>query len=151
LLQNLNFHSQYVPKGITYDSTAIIMDQNPIRTALSVCNYLINQSVSINSYVMNVSPPSPPPPGQPYYNHHHYHRYSTSLIFFISIFTNKPHDSQTEEKCKLHNLIYRKGWQPFDTCTPHSTFKFLMCITCVGYIDNYTNRKFMRTEWEMMR
>ena len=73
-LQNLNFQSQYVTKGITYDSTAILMDQNPIRTALSVCNYLINQSVSINYYVTNVlylsSPPLPPP----------------QLQYFISIF-----------------------------------------------------------------
>jgi hypothetical protein len=50
----LNFHSQYVTKGITYDSTAILMDQNPIRTALSVCNYLINQSVSIIPYLIDI-------------------------------------------------------------------------------------------------
>lgn len=52
-ISNLNFQSQYVTKGITYDSTAILMDQNPIRTALSVCNYLINQSV----YAVVVSHP----------------------------------------------------------------------------------------------
>ncbi|XP_069680016.1 glutamate [NMDA] receptor subunit 1 isoform X3 [Periplaneta americana] len=52
-ISHLNFNSQYVPKGVTYDSTAILMDPNPIRTALNVCNYLINQSV----YAVVVSHP----------------------------------------------------------------------------------------------
>uniref|UniRef100_A0A075Q430 Glutamate [NMDA] receptor subunit 1 n=1 Tax=Diploptera punctata TaxID=6984 RepID=A0A075Q430_DIPPU len=52
-ISHLNFNSQYVPKGVTYDSTAISMDPNPIRTALNVCNYLINQSV----YAVVVSHP----------------------------------------------------------------------------------------------
>ncbi|PSN33148.1 Glutamate [NMDA] receptor subunit 1 [Blattella germanica] len=53
-VSHLNFNSQYVPKGVTYDSTAILMDPNPIRTALNVCNYLINQTV----YAVVVSHPS---------------------------------------------------------------------------------------------
>ncbi|XP_021935568.1 glutamate [NMDA] receptor subunit 1 isoform X2 [Zootermopsis nevadensis] len=52
-ISHLNFNSKYVPKGVTYDSTAILMDPNPIRTALNVCNYLINQSV----YAVVVSHP----------------------------------------------------------------------------------------------
>lgn len=45
-LQHLNFDNQYVPKGVTYYHTAILMDPNPIRTALNVCKYLISSQVS---------------------------------------------------------------------------------------------------------
>lgn len=47
--QHVNFDQQYVPKGITYYDTAILMDPNPIRTALNVCNDLISKRVSKNS------------------------------------------------------------------------------------------------------
>lgn len=46
-LQHLNFDSQYVPKGVTYYDTAILMDPNPIRTALNVCKYLISSRVRL--------------------------------------------------------------------------------------------------------
>ncbi|XP_069680015.1 glutamate [NMDA] receptor subunit 1 isoform X2 [Periplaneta americana] len=55
-ISHLNFNSQYVPKGVTYDSTAILMDPNPIRTALNVCNYLINQSNIHVSFLRTVPP-----------------------------------------------------------------------------------------------
>uniref|UniRef100_A0A6P7FJT0 Glutamate [NMDA] receptor subunit 1-like n=1 Tax=Diabrotica virgifera virgifera TaxID=50390 RepID=A0A6P7FJT0_DIAVI len=44
-IAHLNFDSQYVPKGVTYYHTAILMDPNPIRTALNVCKYLISRKV----------------------------------------------------------------------------------------------------------
>lgn len=45
-LQHLNFDSSFVPKGVTYYNTAILMDSNPIRTALNVCQFLISKQVS---------------------------------------------------------------------------------------------------------
>ncbi|XP_057662984.1 glutamate [NMDA] receptor subunit 1 [Diorhabda carinulata] len=52
-IAHLNFDSQYVPKGVTYYHTAILMDPNPIRTALNVCKYLISSKV----YAVVVSHP----------------------------------------------------------------------------------------------
>ncbi|XP_045473590.1 glutamate [NMDA] receptor subunit 1 [Harmonia axyridis] len=52
-IAHLNFDSQYVPKGITYYDTAILMDPNPIKTALNVCRYLISSRV----YAVVVSHP----------------------------------------------------------------------------------------------
>uniref|UniRef100_A0A1B1FKH6 Glutamate [NMDA] receptor subunit 1 n=1 Tax=Phyllotreta striolata TaxID=444603 RepID=A0A1B1FKH6_PHYSR len=52
-IAHLNFDSQYVPKGVTYYHTAILMDPNPIRTALNVCKYLISRKV----YAVVVSHP----------------------------------------------------------------------------------------------
>ncbi|XP_023312647.1 glutamate [NMDA] receptor subunit 1-like, partial [Anoplophora glabripennis] len=52
-IDHLNFDSQYVPKGVTYYHTAILMDPNPIRTALNVCKYLISSKV----YAVVVSHP----------------------------------------------------------------------------------------------
>ncbi|RZC38050.1 ANF receptor and/or Peripla BP 6 domain containing protein, partial [Asbolus verrucosus] len=52
-IAHLNFDSQYVPKGVTYYDTAILMDPNPIRTALNVCKYLISSRV----YAVVVSHP----------------------------------------------------------------------------------------------
>lgn len=52
-IAHLNFDSQYVPKGITYYDTAILMDSNPIKTALNVCRYLISSRV----YAVVVSHP----------------------------------------------------------------------------------------------
>uniref|UniRef100_A0A0M4JNQ3 Glutamate [NMDA] receptor subunit 1 n=1 Tax=Locusta migratoria TaxID=7004 RepID=A0A0M4JNQ3_LOCMI len=52
-ISNLNFAEHIVPKGITYYATAMQMDPNPIRTALSVCNHLIAQRV----YAVIVSHP----------------------------------------------------------------------------------------------
>nr|CAH7750963.1 unnamed protein product [Callosobruchus chinensis] len=52
-IDHLNFDSQYVPKGVTYYHTAILMDANPIRTALNVCKYLISSKV----YAVVVSHP----------------------------------------------------------------------------------------------
>ncbi|XP_046408094.1 glutamate [NMDA] receptor subunit 1 [Ischnura elegans] len=53
IIAHLNFESQYVPRGVTYYARAIRMDQNPIRTALNVCKYLIAQRV----YAVVVSHP----------------------------------------------------------------------------------------------
>ncbi|CAH0555800.1 unnamed protein product [Brassicogethes aeneus] len=52
-IDHLNFDSQYVPKGVTYYHTAILMDPNPIRTALNVCKHLISSQV----YAVVVSHP----------------------------------------------------------------------------------------------
>nr|XP_023029657.1 glutamate [NMDA] receptor subunit 1 isoform X1 [Leptinotarsa decemlineata] len=52
-IDHLNFDSQYVPKGVTYYHTAILMDPNPIRTALNVCKHLISSKV----YAVVVSHP----------------------------------------------------------------------------------------------
>ncbi|XP_035721845.1 glutamate [NMDA] receptor subunit 1-like isoform X1 [Vespa mandarinia] len=52
-VDHLNFDSQYVNKGITYQHTVIEMDSNPIRTALSVCKSLIAKQV----YAVVVSHP----------------------------------------------------------------------------------------------
>ncbi|XP_048507258.1 glutamate [NMDA] receptor subunit 1 isoform X2 [Athalia rosae] len=52
-IDHLNFDAQYVRKGVTYYHTVIEMDPNPIRTALSVCKYLITQKV----YAVVVSHP----------------------------------------------------------------------------------------------
>jgi ionotropic glutamate receptor NMDA 1 len=45
LLQNLNFASQYVNKGVTYGHVVIEMDSNPIKTVLNVCKFLIANRV----------------------------------------------------------------------------------------------------------
>ncbi|KAL1491040.1 hypothetical protein ABEB36_011696 [Hypothenemus hampei] len=50
---HLNFNSPFVPKGVTFLNTAILMDPNPIRTALNVCKYLISKQV----YAVVVSHP----------------------------------------------------------------------------------------------
>ncbi|KAK4876462.1 hypothetical protein RN001_012884 [Aquatica leii] len=50
---HLNFDQQYVPKGVTYYDKAILMDPNPIRTALNVCKYIISRRV----YAVVVSHP----------------------------------------------------------------------------------------------
>ncbi|XP_066245158.1 glutamate [NMDA] receptor subunit 1 isoform X2 [Euwallacea similis] len=52
-ISHLNFDSTFVRKGVTYYNTAILMDPNPIRTALSVCKYLISKQV----YAVVVSHP----------------------------------------------------------------------------------------------
>ncbi|KAL3268270.1 hypothetical protein HHI36_007394 [Cryptolaemus montrouzieri] len=52
-IAHLNFDGQYVPKGITYYDTAILMDPNPIKTALNVCRHLISSRV----YAVVVSHP----------------------------------------------------------------------------------------------
>ncbi|XP_031786059.1 glutamate [NMDA] receptor subunit 1 isoform X6 [Nasonia vitripennis] len=52
-IDNLNFASQYVNKGVTYGHVVIAMDSNPIRTALNVCKFLIAQKV----YAIIVSHP----------------------------------------------------------------------------------------------
>ncbi|XP_060528776.1 glutamate [NMDA] receptor subunit 1 isoform X2 [Cylas formicarius] len=52
-IDHLNFDSTFVPKGVTYYNTAILMDPNPIRTALNVCKYLIARQV----YAVVVSHP----------------------------------------------------------------------------------------------
>lgn len=53
IIDHLNFDQQYVPKGVTYYHTAILMDANPIRTALNVCKFLIASRV----YAVVVSHP----------------------------------------------------------------------------------------------
>ncbi|XP_065173627.1 glutamate [NMDA] receptor subunit 1 [Atheta coriaria] len=52
-IAHLNYNTQYVNKGVTYYDTAILMDPNPIRTALNVCKYLIANRV----YAVVVSHP----------------------------------------------------------------------------------------------
>ncbi|XP_011137653.1 glutamate [NMDA] receptor subunit 1 [Harpegnathos saltator] len=52
-IDHLNFDAQYVNKGVTYKHTVIEMDSNPIRTALSVCKFLIAEQV----YAVVVSHP----------------------------------------------------------------------------------------------
>lgn len=44
--QNINFDTQFVPWHNTYYAYSILMDPNPIRTALSVCNHLVSKRVS---------------------------------------------------------------------------------------------------------
>lgn len=46
IFQNLNFKDHYVPKGVTYHDYSILMDPNPIKTALNVCKDLIAHRVS---------------------------------------------------------------------------------------------------------
>ncbi|KAG8230219.1 hypothetical protein J437_LFUL010847 [Ladona fulva] len=53
VIAHLNFKSEWVPRGITYYARSIRMDPNPIRTALNVCKYLIDQRV----YAVVVSHP----------------------------------------------------------------------------------------------
>ncbi|XP_066139528.1 glutamate [NMDA] receptor subunit 1 isoform X4 [Euwallacea fornicatus] len=52
-ISHVNFDSTFVPKGVTYYNIAILMDPNPIRTALNVCKYLISKQV----YAVVVSHP----------------------------------------------------------------------------------------------
>ncbi|XP_014240013.1 glutamate [NMDA] receptor subunit 1 [Cimex lectularius] len=52
-IAHLNFDSQYVPRGVTYYATAILIDANPIRTAINVCKSLIANRV----YAVVVSHP----------------------------------------------------------------------------------------------
>ncbi|KAL0276444.1 UNVERIFIED_CONTAM: hypothetical protein PYX00_004018 [Menopon gallinae] len=52
-ISNLNFQSSYVPKERTFYSTTFQIDRNPIRTALNVCTFLIQQQV----YAVVVSHP----------------------------------------------------------------------------------------------
>lgn len=47
MFQNLNFKDQYVPRGVTYHDYSMLMDPNPIKTALMVCKDLIAHRVSI--------------------------------------------------------------------------------------------------------
>ncbi|XP_066591394.1 glutamate [NMDA] receptor subunit 1 isoform X2 [Prorops nasuta] len=49
----LNFNTNFVNKGVTFLATPIQMDPNPIKTALSVCKYLIAKQV----YAVVVSHP----------------------------------------------------------------------------------------------
>lgn len=44
--QKLNFKDVYVPRGVTYHDYSILMDTNPIKTALNVCKDLIAHRVS---------------------------------------------------------------------------------------------------------
>ncbi|KAE8739666.1 hypothetical protein FOCC_FOCC014824 [Frankliniella occidentalis] len=53
IIEKINFMDQYVPKGVTYLPCFIIMDPNPIRTALNVCKDLIAHKV----YAVIVSHP----------------------------------------------------------------------------------------------
>ncbi|XP_058790352.1 glutamate [NMDA] receptor subunit 1 isoform X2 [Phymastichus coffea] len=52
-IDNLNFDSQYVNKGVTYGHVVIEMNSNPIITALNVCKHLISKRV----YAIIVSHP----------------------------------------------------------------------------------------------
>ncbi|KAI8437578.1 hypothetical protein MSG28_011864 [Choristoneura fumiferana] len=52
-ISNLNFKDHYVPKGVTYHDYSILMDPNPIKTALNVCKDLIAHRV----YAVVVSHP----------------------------------------------------------------------------------------------
>ncbi|KAL0818978.1 hypothetical protein ABMA28_008267 [Loxostege sticticalis] len=52
-ISNLNFKDQYVPRGVTYHDYSILMDPNPIKTALNVCKDLIGHRV----YAVVVSHP----------------------------------------------------------------------------------------------
>ncbi|CAG4966150.1 unnamed protein product [Parnassius apollo] len=52
-ISNLNFKDQYVPRGVTYHDYSILMDPNPIKTALNVCKDLIGHRV----YAVIVSHP----------------------------------------------------------------------------------------------
>nr|CAG4643710.1 EOG090X00ST [Lepidurus arcticus] len=52
-IDELNFDPTLVPKNTTLYSASMLMDPNPIRTALKVCNYLIAQQV----YAIVVSHP----------------------------------------------------------------------------------------------
>nr|CAG4651579.1 EOG090X00ST [Triops cancriformis] len=52
-IDELNFDPTLVPKNTTLYSASMLMDPNPIRTALKVCNYLITQQV----YAIVVSHP----------------------------------------------------------------------------------------------
>ncbi|KAI5633392.1 receptor family ligand binding region domain-containing protein [Phthorimaea operculella] len=52
-LSNLNFKDKYVPRGVTYHDYSILMDPNPIKTALNVCKDLIAHRV----YAVVVSHP----------------------------------------------------------------------------------------------
>uniref|UniRef100_A0A0A9ZDF8 Glutamate [NMDA] receptor subunit 1 n=2 Tax=Lygus hesperus TaxID=30085 RepID=A0A0A9ZDF8_LYGHE len=53
IIKHLNFDSSYVPRGVTYYATAILIDENPIRTAINVCESLIAHRV----YAVVVSHP----------------------------------------------------------------------------------------------
>ncbi|XP_022901421.1 glutamate [NMDA] receptor subunit 1 [Onthophagus taurus] len=53
-IQVLNFASQIVPKGVTYYHKAILINPNPIKTALNVCKDLISSRV----YAVVVSHPT---------------------------------------------------------------------------------------------
>ncbi|CAH1636071.1 unnamed protein product [Spodoptera littoralis] len=52
-ISNLNFKDQYVPRGVTYHDYSMLMDPNPIKTALNVCKDLIAHRV----YAVVVSHP----------------------------------------------------------------------------------------------
>ncbi|KAG7309308.1 hypothetical protein JYU34_005250 [Plutella xylostella] len=52
-ISNLNFKDKYVPRGVTYHDYSILMDPNPIKTALNVCKDLIAHRV----YAVVVSHP----------------------------------------------------------------------------------------------
>ncbi|CAH0596356.1 unnamed protein product [Chrysodeixis includens] len=52
-ISNLNFKDQYVPRGVTYHDYSMLMDPNPIKTALMVCKDLIAHRV----YAVVVSHP----------------------------------------------------------------------------------------------
>ncbi|CAF4920372.1 unnamed protein product [Pieris macdunnoughi] len=52
-ISNLNFKDKYVPRGVTYHDYSILMDPNPIMTALNVCKDLIAHRV----YAVIVSHP----------------------------------------------------------------------------------------------
>uniref|UniRef100_A0A1B6E0C7 Glutamate [NMDA] receptor subunit 1 n=1 Tax=Clastoptera arizonana TaxID=38151 RepID=A0A1B6E0C7_9HEMI len=52
-ISKLNFDTQKVNKGVTFYARSILMDANPIRTALNVCKHLITERV----YAVVVSHP----------------------------------------------------------------------------------------------
>ena len=48
MLQNIDYKKLYFPPNVTlYDSTQI-MDSNPIKTAIVVCNKLIKEQVEVS-------------------------------------------------------------------------------------------------------
>ncbi|BET00931.1 Glutamate [NMDA] receptor subunit 1 [Nesidiocoris tenuis] len=53
IISHLNFDTTSVPKGVTFYPTAILIDANPIRTAINVCKSLIAKRV----YAVVVSHP----------------------------------------------------------------------------------------------
>ena len=49
MLQEIDYKKMYLPKNVSlYDSTQI-MDSNPIKTAIVVCNKLIKEQVRVDT------------------------------------------------------------------------------------------------------
>ena len=114
----MNFDSQYVNKGVTYGHVVVEMDSNPIRTALSVCKYLIAKKV----YAIVVSHPLTgelSPAAVSY----------TSGFYHIPVIGISSRDSAFSDKV-MYSIIKFNYWKDIKIDTIINIIKKLINLNC---------------------